>query len=154
MKKLSMLFAIAALAASTSPLSSVQAADKQHDHSHGAHAGHMLDGYIAVADALYKDDLKAAQKAAKGMISHDKESNLAKPAAEIVEAEDIAAARKAFKTMSVEAMKVAHAEKKGKYTVMHCPMVKGGGGDWLSADGEVNNPYFGAKMPHCGGPKK
>jgi len=37
---------------------------------------------------------------------------------------------------------------------MNCPMVKGGGGDWLSTDGKVNNPYFGAKMPHCGGPKK
>ena len=151
-KKLFSLIACTCLALVASP--SVQAADKKHDHSHGAHAGHMLEGYIAVADALYKDDFKAAKKAAKGMASHDKDSALAKAAAEIVAAEDMAAAREAFKAMSAAASKVAKPEKDGKYTVMNCPMVKGGGGDWLSADGKVNNPYFGAKMPHCGGPKK
>ncbi len=66
----------------------------------------------------------------------------------------IAAAREAFKKMSAEAVKIAKAHKSDKYTVMNCPMVKGGGGDWLSANGKVNNPYFGPKMPHCGGPKK
>jgi len=131
-----------------------QAADKKHDHSHEAHAGHMLEGYLAVADALYKDDLKAAKKAAKGMSEHDGDSALSKPATAIAEAEDMAAAREAFKNLSAEALKIAKADKHGKYTVMHCPMVKGGGGDWLSADDKVNNPYFGARMPHCGGPKK
>jgi len=35
---------------------------------------------------------------------------------------------------------------------MHCPMAANDkGADWLqeSAD-EVQNPYFGARMPHCG----
>ena len=152
-KKLFLRLACFCLALLTSV--TVHAADKNHKHhGHSAHAGHLLEGYIAVADALYKDDLKAAQKAAKGMISHDEDSALTKPAAEIAAAEDMAAAREAFKAMSAEAMKIAKSEKDGKYTVMNCPMVKGGGGDWLSVDGKVNNPYFGAKMPHCGGPKK
>jgi len=124
------------------------------EHSHEAHAGHMLEGYISITEALYKDDLRAAKKAAKGMIKHDKKSALAAPASEIAKAKNLAAAREAFKSMSAKAVKMAESSKDGKYTVMHCPMVKGGAGDWLSADGKVNNPYFGSKMAHCGGPKK
>jgi hypothetical protein len=29
-------------------------------------------------------------------------------------------------------------------------MVPGGGGDWLQADGELLNPYFGSEMLRCG----
>lgn len=117
------------------------------------HARHMLEGYFTVAEALYNDDLEAAQKAASGMVKHDEDSALAESATKIADAEDIATAREAFKTMSAVAIKMAGKHGDENYTVMNCPMVKGGGGDWLSADGKVNNPYFGAKMPHCGGPK-
>ncbi len=155
MKKLTSSFAPLALAVLA--FASVQADDKDHkheDHKHEGHAGHMLEGYLAVSDALYKDDLAAAQKAATGMVKHDKDSALAEPATKISEAKDIAGAREAFKTLSATAIKMAAKHGDEKYTVMNCPMVKGGSGDWLSADGKVNNPYFGAKMPHCGGPKK
>ena len=33
---------------------------------------------------------------------------------------------------------------------MYCPMVKGGGGDWLQAAEPLANPYYGAKMLRCG----
>lgn len=33
---------------------------------------------------------------------------------------------------------------------MFCPMVKGGGGDWLQATSELVNPYWGAQMLNCG----
>lgn len=144
MKKLLASFAVAAFAALA--ITPVQA---EEDHAH-----HMLEGYFAVTDALYEDDLEAAQKAASGMVKHDKDSALAESATKIAEAGDIAAAREAFKTMSATAIEMAGKHGGEKYTVMNCPMVKGGGGDWLSADGEVNNPYYGAQMPHCGGPKK
>jgi len=150
MKKLTS--SLATLALAVFAVASVQADDKNHKHED--HAGHMLEGYIAVADALYKDDLEAAQKAATGITKHDADSALAKPAQKLAEAADLESARKAFKTLSSEAIKIAHHHESDKYTVMNCPMVKGGKGDWLSADGKVNNPYFGPKMPHCGGPKK
>lgn len=144
MKTLLTSFALAALAALvTLPTYA------EEDHAH-----HMLEGYFAVADALYKDDLEAAKKAASGMVKHDDDSTLAEPAGKIAEAEDIAVAREAFKTLSASAIEMAGKHGGEKYTAMNCPMVKGGGGDWLSADGKVNNPYFGAQMPHCGGPKK
>lgn len=140
----------------------VLADDKKHEgHAkhekhggHEAHAGHMLKGYVSVADALYKDDLAAAKKAAIKMTEHDEESMLSKPSEEVGKAKDIKAARESFKKLSAEAVKLAKMHKKGGYTVMVCPMVKDGKGVWLSADGKVNNPYFGSKMPHCGKPMK
>ena len=150
MKKL--ISSLTPLALALLAVASVQAEDKNHKHE--GHAGHMLESYLAVADALYKDDLDAAQKAATGITKHDADSALAEPAQKIADADDIAGAREAFKTLSSKAIEMAAHHEGEKYTVMNCPMVKGGNGDWLSADGKVNNPYFGAKMPHCGGPKK
>ena len=36
------------------------------------------------------------------------------------------------------------------YHHMFCPMVKGGGGDWLQASDKLVNPYYGSKMLTCG----
>lgn len=36
------------------------------------------------------------------------------------------------------------------FTQFYCPMVKGGGGDWLQADQNLLNPYFGSEMLRCG----
>jgi len=121
--------------------------------SHEAHAGHMLEGYLAISKALFADDLAAAKKAAAEMVEHDEDSDLAKGAAKVAAAQDLLAARAAFKELSTVAIEVAKT-KKPELHVMHCPMVKGGGGDWLSAETKVNNPYFGAQMPHCGSLKK
>ena len=32
----------------------------------------------------------------------------------------------------------------------YCPMVPGGGGDWMQAEGELANPYWGEEMLRCG----
>lgn len=128
-------------------------AEEGHDHAatgHEAHAEHMLEGYAVVSTALYKDDLAAAKKAAAGMVKHDKDSAMAKPAQAIADSKDIAQARTHFKELSDAAIPVAKSEK--TMHQMHCPMAMDGkGADWLqkSAD-EVQNPYMGAKMPHCG----
>src|SRR6056297_843898 len=116
------------------------------------HAKHTIDGYFAVSDALFKDDLEAAKKAASKIAEHENDA-LAEAAAGVAEAEDLADARAAFTALSAEAIKLAVDSDNESYTVMHCPMVKDGKGDWLSADAKVNNPYMGAKMPHCGGSK-
>ncbi|HEX7262303.1 MAG TPA: DUF3347 domain-containing protein [Luteolibacter sp.] len=115
-----------------------------------AHADHMLEGYSAISTALYKDDLAAAQKAAAGMVKHDKDSAMAKHSQGIADSKTIEEARKHFKELSDAAIPVAK-EKKMMHE-MHCPMAfENKGANWLqkSVD-EVQNPYFGAKMPHCG----
>ena len=115
-----------------------------------AHADHMLEGYSAVATALYKDDLAAAKKAAGGMVKHDKDSAMAKHCQGIADSKTIEEARTHFKALSDAAIPVAK-EKKMMHE-MHCPMAFGDkGANWLQKSGdEVQNPYFGAKMPHCG----
>lgn len=115
-----------------------------------AHPDHMLEGYSAVATALYKDDLAAAKKAAAGMVKHDKDSAMATHCQAIADSKTIEEARTHFKMLSDAAIPVAKKDK--MMHEMHCPMAfDNKGANWLqkSAD-EVQNPYFGAKMPHCG----
>lgn len=115
-----------------------------------AHADHMLEGYAALSTALYKDDLEAAKKAASGMIKHDKDSAMAKHCQAIADSASLEEARKHFKELSDIAIPIAKAKK--TMHEMHCPMAfDNKGANWLqkTAD-EVQNPYMGAKMPHCG----
>jgi len=114
--------------------------------------GDLLGAYTKVAKALSKDDLAAAKKAAAAIVKQDKDSSMAKSAGAISEAKSLDEARKDFKALSEIAVKLAKG-KKGYY-VLHCPMVKGGGGDWLQTDKKVANPYFGASMLECGGVKE
>jgi Cu(I)/Ag(I) efflux system membrane fusion protein len=67
---------------------------------------------------------------------------------------DLTGARREFKPIShavvTLATQVRSAEAKEPFTHFYCPMVKGGGGDWLQPGGELFNPYFGSEMLHCG----
>ncbi len=128
-------------------------AEEEHHHKeagHEAHADHMLEGYAALSTALYKDDLATAQKTAAGMVKHDKDSAMAKHAQAIADSKTIEDARKHFAELSEIA--VPMAKKEGDMHVAHCPMaMEGKGADWLQkSDKEIQNPYFGAKMAHCG----
>ena len=72
--------------------------------------------------------------------------------------EDLESVRDGFRRVSHGLLPVA-AGVRGPNTAspmthFYCPMVKGGGGDWLQ-DGELakdalRNPYFGAEMLTCG----
>lgn len=37
-----------------------------------------------------------------------------------------------------------------KLTHYYCPMVPGGGGDWMQPGGDLKNPYWGSEMLNCG----
>ena len=67
---------------------------------------------------------------------------------------DLAGARKAFKPIShavvTLATQVRSEQAQSSFTHFYCPMVPGGGGDWLQAEGELSNPYFGSEMLRCG----
>jgi Cu(I)/Ag(I) efflux system membrane fusion protein len=67
---------------------------------------------------------------------------------------DLNAARKAFKPIShavvTLATQVRGAGAQQSFTHFFCPMVMGGGGDWLQPGGELLNPYFGSEMLRCG----
>jgi Cu(I)/Ag(I) efflux system membrane fusion protein len=67
---------------------------------------------------------------------------------------DLTGARREFKPIShavvTLATQVRSEEAQHSFTHFYCPMVKGGGGDWLQPGGELLNPYFGSEMLHCG----
>lgn len=138
------------LVAFTFAAPAVMAEENQKDANHEAHADHMLEGYAALSTALYKDDLATAQKTAAGMVKHDKDSAMAKHAQAIADSKTIEDARMHFKELSDIAIPIA--KKEGTMHVAHCPMAMDGkGADWLQqSDKEIQNPYFGAKMAHCG----
>ena len=66
----------------------------------------------------------------------------------------LADARKAFKPISHAVVTLATQVRSDRaerpVTHFYCPMVPGGGGDWLQPGGELLNPYFGAEMLRCG----
>ena len=113
-------------------------------------ASQLLESYSAVSTALYKDDLAAAKKAAGELANQDKEGAVAKHAQAIADSKSLEEARTHFKALSDAAIPIAKAEK--TMHEMHCPMAfDNKGANWLQKSAaEVQNPYFGSKMPHCG----
>ncbi len=67
---------------------------------------------------------------------------------------DLKSAREQFKTISHSVIRLATRLRgeaaENKFTHFFCPMVKGGGGDWLQADSKLQNPYYGSQMLTCG----
>ncbi|MEP2312683.1 MAG: metal transporter, partial [Rhodopirellula bahusiensis] len=62
--------------------------------------------------------------------------------------------RKSFRPISHSLLRAATIAR-GKQTAtklvhMYCPMVPGGGGDWMQPEGELVNPYWGSEMLSCG----
>ncbi|OJU98645.1 MAG: hypothetical protein BGO12_19880 [Verrucomicrobia bacterium 61-8] len=118
------------------------------NNSHAAPADPVLDSYVAVADALAKDDLAAAKKAAGTLADTakaEKQTSLADHAEMIASSDSLDAARGHFKMVSEEA--VTLAQGKEGYYVMTCPMAKA---DWVQKTTKVSNPYMGQEMPGCG----
>ncbi len=112
-----------------------------------------LKAYHEVHDALAKDDLAAAKKAASNLAEKAgpaKCPSTAQHAAELAKSTSLESAREHFKPISEECIKLA-AGVDGQY-VFTCPMAKA---DWLQTDSkQVSNPYMGKKMPTCGSLKK
>ncbi len=67
---------------------------------------------------------------------------------------DLKVSREKFKPISHAVVRLASKVRGSKgskpYIHFYCPMVEGGGGDWLQATGPLANPYFGSQMLRCG----
>jgi len=132
----------------------------------------IVERYLSLQEALAGDDKDLTVKAAKSAIEslsgvdmsllidkpHDmwmsRSTKMSEALDAIQNAADIDAARKAFEMLSEELIAVVAQfgipEGRQLYRV-HCPMVfNNKGADWLQADKEIRNPYFGASMLKCG----
>ncbi len=111
----------------------------------------VLTQYVPVAEALAADDLAKAKTAAGELAKQAGTAGLkvvATPALAVAHADNLDAARAAFKTLSMKVAPLAQGIK--GYVVMHCPMADA---DWVQTDATVRNPYLGKTMLTCGAPK-
>jgi Cu(I)/Ag(I) efflux system membrane fusion protein len=131
----------------------------------------ILNAYLEVKNSLVKDDFQMAQKNAAALEKHIKQvpmhafdhdahqvwMKFKKPlegdALSLSKAKDMTRARHFFITLSdqmIDLLKTLQWSD-NKIYVQHCPMADHNkGADWLSAESEIRNPYFGASMLTCG----
>jgi membrane fusion protein, copper/silver efflux system len=138
----------------------------------GEQVAKLAKAYLDLAVALAGDDFEKSRAAASAMddLLHQFDSSalpeeaasawklleteMHKPLHAMREVADIAALREQLVplTQHTEHAVVAFgAGQVGKLYVAHCPMAFGNtGASWLQADEDIANPYFGARMFHCG----
>lgn len=126
----------------------------------------LLDKYVAVKNALAKDDaaqaatsaasleklanaIDAATLPAAQQAVWKKQSAALKQGAKAVSgAKGLAAQRQAFAGLSKAVIALAKAGGTSrKLYVQHCPMAKN---SWLNEKEAVENPYYGSEMFACG----
>jgi hypothetical protein len=119
----------------------------------------MIEPYIAIATALSQDSVAdladAADQVKRGAASLAGKPGVARivASADGLGAEDLAGARRSFKTMSdgiVEYMRSEPASHAGR-VLIHCPMAFANKGAlWVQSEGKIANPYHGSEMLRCG----
>lgn len=117
----------------------------------------IYESYIVLKDVLVKGDEQGARDASKvlsGKLSAYKGcENTALIADKINTAKTLKDQRKEFTYLSSDVIALfKHAAlNEGTIYVQHCPMANNGeGGDWLSSNKEIRNPYYGDEMLECG----
>lgn len=117
----------------------------------------IYDDYVSLKNALVATNYVEAKTTASALKSslsnYEGCESTATIAGKIAGAEDVASQRKEFTYLSADviAMFKHAALNSGSIYVQHCPMANGGdGGDWLSSNKNIQNPYYGDKMMTCG----
>ncbi|TCC90957.1 DUF3347 domain-containing protein [Pedobacter hiemivivus] len=117
----------------------------------------IYNGYIALKDALVSTKFEDAQKTASvlktDLANYKGCESTSLIADKIATAKDIKTQRKEFTSLSQDVIALfKHADVvKGSIFVQHCPMANNGdGGDWLSGEQKIQNPYYGDEMMECG----
>jgi hypothetical protein len=113
--------------------------------------------YIILKNALVASNAKAAQTSSfelsKRLRAFEGCENTALITDKMAGTEDLKLQRKEFTALSSDVIALfKHADiKKGSVFIQHCPMANNGdGGDWMSAEKRIRNPYYGDEMLECG----
>ncbi len=135
----------------------------------------ILAGYMNIKDALVKDDAEGAAEGGKSMtefmntmdqsIFSEEQKKIVsnvwddakKHAENIADNKDkIDNQREHFEMLSKDMYAMAKIIKTDDTLYYaNCPMYnKGAGGNWLSKNKEITNPYMGQQMPDCGSVKE
>jgi hypothetical protein len=123
----------------------------------------ILDAYLKVKDALVKTDPKLASESAKTLVSVIGESTdellskIIASAKKIKSSGDVKEQRTFFNDLSenVYLLLKGTSDIEAPVYRQYCPMAfSNTGAYWLAAEKEINNPYFGSMMLHCGSVKE
>jgi len=117
----------------------------------------IFDQYEDLKNALVNSDSAEAQrfstKLEKSLATYEGCESTASIARKISETTNIIFQRKEFTALSMDLIAFIKSGEieKGTIYVQHCPMAnKGDGGDWLSTEKDIKNPYYGKEMLTCG----
>ena len=128
-----------------------------------AQAEKVLNAYIQIKDALVKTDGETASLKAAQLVEilGDSKDEIAEKirfdATHIADTKDPGHQRDHFNTLSDNVYALVKATKANESTIyrQYCPMAfNNQGAFWLASEKEINNPYFGNKMLHCGSVKE
>lgn len=124
----------------------------------------ILHAYLELKDALVQTDGAKAQEAATNLVNaiegeeHEEIVGKIKTSAKhISETTETDVQRTHFNSLSNNVYSLMKASKANNRKIykQFCPMAMNNkGAYWLSAEEEVNNPYFGDMMLHCGSVKE
>ena len=111
--------------------------------------------YMLVKDALVASDPADAATQANLLLKSlgtAKLESLKKDTKAIADSKDIKKQREAFTSLSDKLYTAVKAAKPATTIYyQHCPMYNSGkGGNWLSMDAEIKNPFYGDMMLTCG----
>lgn len=119
----------------------------------------LVEPYIAIQETLARDSLERLSELSAQVVVAAEPVQSQPGVAEVVAgagrvaAQDIDTARAGFQKMSgglITYLK-AHADQRGGYEVVFCPMAfNNKGAYWVQKTGEIVNPYHGMMMLHCG----
>ncbi|SRR5260221_4317099 len=135
----------------------------------------FLQDYFSINQSLIEDNQDGAKAAAKKLSEtvnkfdmsklmgdqmdfyHAQLAKLNQSLKAISESADIAESRLELATLSeaIYALAKAYHPNESELYYQFCPMAKNGeGANWLSSTKEIENPYMGQRMPHCGSTKE
>lgn len=118
----------------------------------------LLPSYLDMQKALANDDLANAKTQAKAMMAiTGHEGKIPEILHHMMNAETLEAFRKPHFDQLSQSFIATLKQRPADTSLYHmtCPMVYGdSGADWLQANEDLRNPYFGASMLHCGETKE
>jgi hypothetical protein len=113
----------------------------------------VVASYLEIQAALANDSLDGVPAAAKRIAAESAKLGatgepVAKAAKGVAAADDIKAARDAFKPLSEAVVALVKADPDGHAVKLaYCPMAKA---SWLQTEEKIRNPYYGSSMLSCG----
>jgi hypothetical protein len=115
----------------------------------------LLQAYEKLSNALFQDDLVAAQRTASKLANEAKTAKnetVAIHAADLAISDSLFGARQQFKKISAAIIEIAR-QKRG-YHIFTCAMPQTPclmkDCDWVQSISTIENPYLGQFMPGCG----